>query len=70
MTRLSGGLYMAMACHFVNNTIINILHIISKTGADEFLAFRVGVAQTISFAIVLLWYFRRKGDRKVREIFI
>ncbi len=60
MTKLSGGLYVAMASHFVNNTIVNILHITSSIGTDEFLSARVGIAQTISFVIVLIWYFRKK----------
>ncbi len=66
MTRLSRGLYMAMACHFLNNTIVNIVHIVSKTGTDEFLVFRVGIAQAISFIIILLWYFIKKHKKKTK----
>ena len=29
ITKLTGNLYMAMGDHFVNNTVVNILHVIS-----------------------------------------
>ena len=35
ITYMEGNLYMGMADHFVNNTIVNLLHIESSTGADE-----------------------------------
>lgn len=37
MTRITGSLYMAMGHHFINNTIVNILHVVSTTGTDEFM---------------------------------
>lgn len=57
ITKLTGNLYMAMGDHFVNNTIINILHVISITGTDELMIFRISIAQSVSFIIVLIWYF-------------
>ena len=56
--------YMAMGDHFVNNTIVNLLHVLSDTGADEMMTIRVSVAQTISFIAVLVWYIRKmsQGD--------
>ncbi|MBP5325095.1 MAG: CPBP family intramembrane metalloprotease [Pseudobutyrivibrio sp.] len=58
LTRITGSLYMSMSDHFVNNTIVNILHVVSNTGADELMTVRVSIAQTISFLLVLIWYFR------------
>ncbi len=58
MTRLANGLYLAMGDHFVNNTIVNLLHVVSGTGADELMVVRVTIAQTVSFVIVLLCYLR------------
>ena len=58
MTRLTNGLYLAMGDHFVNNTIVNLLHVVSGTGADELMVVRVTIAQTVSFVIVLLCYLR------------
>ena len=57
ITKLTGNLYMAMGDHFVNNTIVNILHVISITGADELMVLRISIAQSISFIAVLLWCF-------------
>ncbi len=57
MTKLTGNLYMAMGDHFVNNTIVNILHVISITGTDELMILRISIAQSVSFIIVLIWYF-------------
>lgn len=59
LTRMTNNLYMAMGDHFVNNTIINILHVVSKTGSDELQFVRITIAQTLSFIIVLIYYLKR-----------
>ena len=59
MTRMTGSLYMAMGDHFVNNTIVNLLHVVSDTGIDEMMVVRVAIAQSVSFIIVLICYIRR-----------
>lgn len=56
MTRLTRSLYMAMGYHFVNNVIVNILHVVSGTGTDQFMVVRISIAQTVSFVIILIWY--------------
>ncbi len=56
MTKLTRSLYMAMGHHFINNTIVNILHVVSSTGIDKFMVVRISIAQTISFIIILIWY--------------
>ena len=64
ITKLTGNLYMAMGDHFVNNTVVNILHVISITGADKFMTLRISIAQSVSFIIVLILYllnFYKKG---------
>ena len=64
ITKLTGNLYMAMGDHFVNNTVVNILHVISITGADNFMILRISIAQSVSFIIVLILYllnFYKKG---------
>ena len=60
MTKLTGNLYMAMGDHFVNNTIVNILHVISAGGADQMQVVRISIAQSVSFIIVLVWYLMKK----------
>ncbi len=64
ITKLTGNLYMAMGDHFVNNTIVNILHVISNTGADELMIVRVSIAQSVSFIIVLVWYFVARHKKR------
>jgi len=59
LTKMTGSLYMAMGDHFVNNTIVNLLHVVSDTGADEMMLVRVAIAQSVSFILVLLCYIRR-----------
>ena len=56
MGRLTGNLYMAMGDHFVNNTIINILHVVSETDADKYQVIRITIAQSLSFTAILIWY--------------
>lgn len=56
ITKLTGSLYMAMGDHFVNNSIVNILHVTSYTGADELMFVRITIAQSLSFLLVLIFY--------------
>lgn len=56
LTKMTGNLYMAMADHFVNNTIVNILHVTSTTGSDELQTVRISIAQSVSFIVVLIFY--------------
>ncbi|MGT2930313.1 CPBP family intramembrane glutamic endopeptidase [Streptococcus dentasini] len=69
MTRLSGSLYMAMSHHFTNNFLINIIHTLSDTGADELMFVRVAIAQILSFVLVLLWYLlaAKKSRKEVSQ---
>ncbi len=63
LAKMTGSLYMGMGDHFVNNMIVNILHIRSDTGADELQVVRIAVAQSLSFIIVLIWYIRDNKKR-------
>ena len=56
MGKLTGNLYMAMGDHFVNNTIINILHVVTTDGADSLQVIRISIAQSVSFSVVLVWF--------------
>ena len=59
LTQMTGSLYMAMGDHFVNNTIVNLLHVVSNSGADEMMVVRVAIAQSVSFVLVLVCYIRQ-----------
>ena len=67
MTKLTGNLYMAMGDHFVNNTIVNMLHVISGTGTDELMVVRISIAQSVSFIAILLWYIIAKRKKKTES---
>ena len=69
LVKLTGNLYMAMGDHFVNNTIVNILHTISTTGADELMILRISIAQSVSFIIVLIWYFLARPRHKKQLVY-
>ena len=58
LTKITGSLWAGMADHFVNNFIINILHIASTSGADELQVIRISIAQTLSFIVVLFIYLK------------
>ena len=58
MGKITGNLYMGMGDHFVNNTIVNILHVINKENeADQLQVIRISIAQSASFIAVLIWFF-------------
>jgi membrane protease YdiL (CAAX protease family) len=64
LAKITGSLWMPMADHFLNNTIINILHVATSTGADEMQTVRITIAQTVSFLIVLFIYWKTKAHKK------
>ena len=68
ITKLTGNLYMAMGDHFVNNTIVNILHVISTSGTDELMILRISIAQSVSFIIVLIWYFVTRHKKRCTTV--
>ena len=72
MGRLTGNLYMAMGDHFVNNTIVNILHVTLKTeGTDYYQTVRITIAQSLSFTVVLIWYlivyYKSRKERLIED---
>lgn len=60
LAKITGSLWMPMADHFFNNTILNLLHVVAATGIDELQVLRVVAAQTTSFLLVL-WLYRKRG---------
>lgn len=64
LTKISGSLWLPMTDHFINNTVVNILHISSTCGIDELQTVRIAIAQTISFIIVLIVFIKGKYYKK------
>lgn len=64
LTKITGSLWMPMADHFFNNTVINLLHVATISGADELQVIRISIAQTVSFLIVLFIYLKSGAHQK------
>ena len=64
--RITGNIWVGLGDHLFNNTVAaNMLHVVSLKGADELQIVRIMAAQIISFAFVLVIYYKnRKGNRK------
>lgn len=62
LRKITGSLWMPMADHFLNNTIINILHVATIYGADELQVLRISIAQTVSFIIVIYIYWKNRTN--------
>ena len=60
LAKNSNNLYSAMAVHFVNNTIVNILHVVGENAADSMQFVRITIAQTLTFILVLILFIRNK----------
>ena len=68
IAKITGSNFMAMGDHFVNNTLINILHVLSENGADNLQIVRISIAQSLSFILVLIYYFYSKNHKKQTEV--
>ena len=58
--RMTGSLWAGMADHFFNNSVINIVHVVSSMGSDHLQVVRIVTAQLLSFVFVLILYLRKK----------
>ena len=66
LSHMTGNIWAGLGDHLFNNTVAtNMLHVISQKGADELQIVRIIVAQLISFAFVLIIYYRRKRANKI-----
>lgn len=64
--KCTGALWAGMAAHFVNNAIINLLHVATFTGTDELQTVRIAIAQSLSFVIVLVFFLRARRRDRIR----
>lgn len=64
LTKITGSLWLPMTDHFINNTIVNILHVSSTSGIDQLQTVRITIAQTISFVVILIVFIRGKYYKK------
>lgn len=64
LTKITGSLWMPMADHFLNNIIINVLHVVTNSGMDELQVIRISIAQAVSFLVVLFIYWKSGAHHK------
>lgn len=68
LAKITNGLWAPMVFHFVNNTVVNLLHLTTAQGADQLQFIRLTITQVISFAGVLIAYIRwTKRHKTVRR---
>jgi membrane protease YdiL (CAAX protease family) len=56
LCKLEGSLWAGMTVHFINNASVNLLHIVTASGADTMQTMRISIAQTILVVVVVGWY--------------
>lgn len=52
--KLTGALWFGMAVHFINNSVVNLLHVVTAAGVDELQTIRLTIAQSLSFIAVFI----------------
>lgn len=68
--RLTGALWLGMAVHFMNNSVVNLLHVVTAAGADDLQPLLLTIAQSLSFIIVFtIFLLIAKKGRAVCTIF-
>lgn len=67
LLKISGDLWVGMAAHFVNNTIINMLHVAAVSGVDEWQTIRITIAQALSFIIVAIMFLLQYKKKQMSE---
>jgi hypothetical protein len=62
----SSSLWDGMIVHFINNTSVNLFHVVFADGTEGNPTTRLAIAQTIMFIIVgVRWYFWRKPNENL-----
>lgn len=60
--KISGVIWIGLADHVFNNTIINTLHVSTVSGTDELMILRTLIAQLFSLALVTIIYIRKNRE--------
>ena len=68
LLKVTGSIWAGMAAHFVNNAVINLLHIATSGGLDELQTVRIAIAQSLSFVIVLVFFIIHIRRKKRSEL--
>lgn len=63
--KITGSLWLGLADHFLNNAIINIVHIESVQGHDKLQIVRIVLAQLLSLVFVCIIFRRTKRQNRL-----
>lgn len=61
---LSGVLWIGLGEHFFNNTIGNVLHVVTTDGTDQMQIVRILIAQLLTFFAVMIVFKRYKKNKQ------
>lgn len=64
LLKITGSVWLGMAEHFVNNTIISVLHVTSLEGIDTQMSLRVAFAQLLSLCFAVILFIITKANSK------
>ncbi len=67
LAKITGGLWAPMAAHFVNNTIVNLLHVSAVGGDDSLMFARITIAQVLYFVVILIAYIKWHKNRIAKK---
>ena len=60
--RMTGSVWAGLSDHFFNNSVINIVHVVSSEGSDHLQIIRIVTAQFLSFIFVYILYLRKRKN--------
>ena len=63
----SGTVWIGLADHFFNNSVVtNLLHVVGTTGVDELQIARVVIGELTSFLAVVIYFYKKTsiGEQK------
>lgn len=60
--RMTGSVWAGLSEHFFNNSVINIVHVVSSEGSDHLQIIRIVTAQFLSFIFVYILYLRKRKN--------
>lgn len=67
--KITGSIWAGMTVHFVNNTSINLLHIVAINGTDKYLTMRITIAQTLLTIIIICVFIINEKKNKCSPTF-
>ncbi len=68
LAKITGSLWAGLTAHFISNAGINLVHVVTPSGADKLQILRISIAQSVSFIIILVLFLRDRTRKKKKII--